>query len=39
MNKLVEKLIKLALMLDKAEYHEDAEMVTKIAQVLSKLNR
>jgi hypothetical protein len=39
MNKLVEKLIKLALMLDKADYHEDAKMVTKIATTLKEIRK
>ena len=35
MNKLVEKIIKVANMLDEISYTEDAEMLTRIAEVLA----
>jgi hypothetical protein len=38
MNKLVEKIIKVANMLDEISYTEDAEMLTRIAEILAKKN-
>ena len=35
MNKLVEKIIKVANMLDEISYTEDAEMLTRIAEILA----
>lgn len=35
MNKLVEKIVKVANMLDEISYTEDAEMLTRIAEILS----
>ena len=35
MNKLVEKIIKVANMLDEIGYTEDAEMLTRIAEILA----
>ena len=38
MNKLVEKIIKVANMLDEISYTEDAEMLTRIAENFAKKN-
>ena len=35
MNKLVEKIIKVANMLDEISYTDDAEMLTRIAEILA----
>ena len=35
MNNLVEKIVKVANMLDEISYTEDAEMLTRIAEVLA----
>lgn len=38
MNKLVERIVKVANMLDEISYTEDAEMLTRIAEVLADKN-
>jgi len=38
MNNLVEKIVKVANMLDEISYTEDAEMLTRIAEVLADKN-
>ena len=35
MNNLVEKIVKVANMLDEISYTEDAEMLTRIAEILA----
>ncbi len=39
MNKLLEKLIKVANLLDDANYQKEAEIVTRIAESFSKMKK